>query len=643
LTLVCSMVLPEPLTAQNRQFDSLLLALKTARHDTVRIKTYANLTDVCELDEILTYAKPGIAICEKAIAAKKTPAGVYLLYYGGLLNNVGYYYSKHGDVPKSLEYYQKAAGILEKTNNKKEAAILLNNIAYIYQNQGDVNRALEYYFKNLRVQEEIKDDKGMAYTLSNIGYTYDIQGDQARAEEYYDKAITFCEKTGDKSCLAIVIINKGLLYKKKNLGRALEYYKKGLAVYEEINDAHGISYALNNLGSIYSNMGKNDTALVYCYKSLAIVEKNGYKDLLSSNCITIARILLKEGNYAEAKTYALRGLDLAKKRGSPIDIRAVAFVLKEIYKKQNNFKEALSTYELEMQMQDSMVNESNQKQFLKKQLEYDYEKKELQSKVKQEQRLSVLKLDNEKKHTRKNMILYGLIFLALGLGVSMFFLYKFFQQKNIINANRNNELKQKLLLSQMNPHFIFNSVDNIQSLILQKQDEEAVSYLGKFSKLTRQILENSVQNYISLQEELTMTENYLSIQRLLYNNKFNFHISVDDAIDAEQVLLPPMLTQPFIENAIKHGMKHKDKDGEIDVRFFMKGHSLFFEVTDNGLGLEAKEQASEHRSMAIDIVAERLKHHAGKKEMTIHVDNRMENNVVTGVRSTFEIPYMYEN
>jgi len=130
----------------------------------------------------------------------------------------------------------------------------------------------------------------------------------------------------------------------------------------------------------------------------------------------------------------------------------------------------------------------------------------------------------------------------------------------------------------MNPHFIFNSIDNIQILIRNGQNNEAVSYLNKFSKLTRQILENSSENYISLEEELIMIENYLVIQQLLYNNKFEFSIEVAPSIATEMLFLPPMLTQPFIENAIKHGLKDLYSGGRITIHFYMQDNKLFLKL-----------------------------------------------------------------
>jgi sensor histidine kinase YesM len=196
----------------------------------------------------------------------------------------------------------------------------------------------------------------------------------------------------------------------------------------------------------------------------------------------------------------------------------------------------------------------------------------------------------------------------------------------------------------MNPHFIFNSIDNIQSLIYNKQDQEAVSYLTKFSKLTRQILENSNENYIPLSEELMMIDNYLVIQQLLYNNTFDFSITVEDEIDAETILLPPMLTQPFIENAIKHGIQNKMVGGSIDILFSLKDSKLYFEVKDNGSGFKNVPKAENHKSLAMIITKERLNIYTKKSDFTVLTENVLDQHEkVIGAKVIFEIPYIYEN
>jgi LytS/YehU family sensor histidine kinase len=275
-------------------------------------------------------------------------------------------------------------------------------------------------------------------------------------------------------------------------------------------------------------------------------------------------------------------------------------------------------------------------------LQYEYEAKQSQFKLQQERKLNAVKLENQKKNAFKNNLLIGLSFVLLLLFAIGYFLNKSNKQKQAIAQFEKNELNQKLLLSQMNPHFIFNSIDNIQSLIYNKQDKEAVNYLTKFSKLTRQILENSNESYIAFSEEVTMMDNYLVIQQLLYNNKFDFTIEVGDAVDAENILVPPMLTQPFIENAIKHGLKNATAKGEIHISFKWFDDKLFFEITDNGVGFTTNE-ATNKKSLAMKITKERLKTISKRSDFEVQIENRYDakNNVV-GAKVFFEIPYIYE-
>ncbi len=239
------------------------------------------------------------------------------------------------------------------------------------------------------------------------------------------------------------------------------------------------------------------------------------------------------------------------------------------------------------------------------------------------------------------LLLAGLFFLAF-IFQNHFLKMK---QKELISDLEKKAIKQKLLLSQMNPHFIFNSIDNIKSLIYNKKDEQAVNYLTRFSKLMRQILENSNEGYISLQEEIAMLENYLVIQQLLYSNRFAFTIDVLPSIDVESVYVPPMLTQPFIENAIKHGLKNKKENGQVRIRFYKSESQLFFEVTDNGSGFDQTEKESNHhKSLAVAMTKERLINYTKKEDFELHIENIIdEEQRILGAKINFEIPYIYEN
>ena len=141
-----------------------------------------------------------------------------------------------------------------------------------------------------------------------------------------------------------------------------------------------------------------------------------------------------------------------------------------------------------------------------------------------------------------------------------------------------------------------------------------------------------------------MIENYLSIQQLLYNNKFSFTIQVPETIDTDSFFLPPMLTQPFVENAIKHGLSNITENGKIAVLFYIKNEKLFFEVTDNGKGFSNSTKTNNHKSMAMAITKERLINYTQNKSFVVHTETlkSMDGNIL-GAKVLFEIPYLYEN
>ncbi len=175
------------------------------------------------------------------------------------------------------------------------------------------------------------------------------------------------------------------------------------------------------------------------------------------------------------------------------------------------------------------------------------------------------------------------------------------------------ELEQKALRLQMNPHFIFNALNSIQSQIGTDNEQTARYYLAKFSRLMRQILDNSRNTVITLEEEVNTLENYLLIEKFCNGDRFDYKISVDENIEKDYVKIPSMLLQPFIENAIKHGLKYiEGKRGLIEVVFSEKNNLLECSVTDNGIGrkkaeeLNAASKETYHKSTALIVTQERL-------------------------------------
>ncbi len=187
------------------------------------------------------------------------------------------------------------------------------------------------------------------------------------------------------------------------------------------------------------------------------------------------------------------------------------------------------------------------------------------------------------------------------------------QKAEIDNISKQlTELQLAALRSQMNPHFIFNALNSIKKFVLSNDVENADIYLGKFSRLIRSILNNTREANISLEREIEMLTLYLELEKLRFGKKLNYCIHVDPSLNQGNVFIPTMIVQPFIENAMLHGLMHKDCcDGEILVTFFDHEDHLEINVKDNGVGREAAAQMNanknnDHTSLGIEVTCTRL-------------------------------------
>ncbi|HPE57799.1 MAG TPA: two-component regulator propeller domain-containing protein [Bacteroidales bacterium] len=205
-------------------------------------------------------------------------------------------------------------------------------------------------------------------------------------------------------------------------------------------------------------------------------------------------------------------------------------------------------------------------------------------------------------------IFYAAILIML---IVLVYLWIKYRERQIREQNQYLILEQKLLRSQMNPHFIFNSLSSIQSFIFENDPLAAGSYLSRFSELIRSILYNSREEYITLEKEIKTLQNYLELQQLRYQNKFIYTLIIDPEMEPETMKIPPMLAQPFIENAIEHGLKDLDREGFLKIEFLLHFNTIHIRVEDNGVGIENTklqnhEKAREHKSLATIITNERI-------------------------------------
>jgi LytS/YehU family sensor histidine kinase len=163
-------------------------------------------------------------------------------------------------------------------------------------------------------------------------------------------------------------------------------------------------------------------------------------------------------------------------------------------------------------------------------------------------------------------------------------------RSNKERARANMLLELKSLRTQMNPHFIFNSLNSVNSFISNNDERSANKYLSRFSQLMRLVLENSKSDFVSLESEVKILKLYMELEHLRFSDKFDYELDVDESINLEDVDIPPMLVQPYIENAIWHGLRYLDKKGFLKVKIVREKFNLVWTITDNGIGRKASEE-----------------------------------------------------
>jgi tetratricopeptide (TPR) repeat protein len=528
------------INAQEISIDSLKSALKHAKNDTIRINILKELIEAENDDKVwVVYNDQMLKIGEKGIV-KSEPGSIlkrfYLKSVASGLNNIGFLANNHGDISKALTYYQKSLKIQEEIKDKGGIANSTNNIGYIHNSQGDIPKALDYYHKSLRIYEEMLAEnknsneipnikKGIAYSLNNIGQIYLTQGDVAKTLDAYDRALKIREEINDIKGISQSLNNIGIVYfnngnpscksskeicSQQGRLKALEYYLKSLKLREQINDKRGIAISLSNIGHAYADMGDPDCkasmeeclragqnkGMEYFQRSLTILEEIQDKWGIANSLNDIGTILLEQQKVAEAMVYADRCLKTSKELGYPLNIKKASSLLKKIYKEQKKYKEALAMYELEMQMNDSISNEETKKASVKKQFQYQYEKKAAADSIKnvEEQKVKNAQLTAQqaqlKQEKTKRLALYGGLVLVLIFAGFMFNRYKITQQqRNTIALQKTKVDEAYIELNQQNEE-IAQQRDEIgkQKQALEAHQKEIIDSITYAKRLQEAIL-----------------------------------------------------------------------------------------------------------------------------------------------------------
>lgn len=578
------------LTAQNKYIDSLRKwLLEHPEPDTLRVMTTHRLSyrfSEIDVSKAWTYALETRDLAKKLGFAK-----------GICLANINFALleSYQGNYKSSSEYYVKAIEIADSIHYTRGLSISYNNLADDYADMLDFPSAIEYSKKALALNQEISETRGQAVNLEQLGAIYFQKKDYDSARYYWQKAYRIADTSYDRNLLAQIHIDLGKYYTKRSeLTSALFHLKKADSICTSTGEILSLILTYKAYSEVYGQMKHHQDAIQILKKAL-----------VATDSIT--------NHTEEAEIYNL---------------------LSYQYESMGQYDSGIYFLRKHKVMSDSILSDKNFAHLAFLQTKHETELKE-----KENQQLKVIQKSQVKTIGQQNkLLLLTTSSLAFAL-LSIFFIYRSYQnkKKNAELEERNKlaqyrqeiaELEVRSLRAQMNPHFLFNSLNSIRNYIIKNEAQVASNYLADFANLMRKILDASSQSKITLEEELQMMKLYLNLELMRFSGGFQYTFNVAEGIDASDLQIPPMIIQPFAENAIWHGLLTKEEgQGLLNFSFFMNEENeeeLICEAVDNGIGrkksAELQSGIKRHTSKGIGITKERLAQLSGHQEPVQYID-----------------------
>ncbi len=580
-------------------------------------------------------------------------------------------------------------------------------ISRLYR-ESDTDKAMEFTKSSIEQIEKGDDLYSLQTIYTAYGHTLQVQGNYPAATRYFTKALAILEKQKDTLSMAykyILLAYTGTTGTSNEYETKMAYLGKSFELFKRITDYEGIGGATHGMAldnyykvEVHPSVTNREMLLKEALEYAILAEKNfglaNWKDRVAATLVTQGQIHALAGRLSIGRSLIQKGYLLHKKEKSNLGMQRCAWSMAKIlfaqqkydsaiffmqqsaillekantnsdlaynydfqtliFKAMKNYPEALRTNELARgyYQKTFTVNRMSEVNDIKN----SYENQLKDSQIKELESEKLLQENIAKQQAIISISVIVILSVIIGLGG-----FAFYQRRKSVHQMKENiklgnllqkNLEDKLqdtqlaaLKAQMNPHFVGNAIIAVQNLILQEKKEDALHYLNDFSKLTRHALENSKKETISLKEEVEFLEHYFHLEQLRYPNKFDFEITIDQSIDDPGYeRIPPMMVQPFVENAIKHGLHFKHDKGFVKVVFQLIDANLRCTIEDNGVGrgaaaLLGQQQRTSHSTAITDARLELLQQKAvHQNKYKIQIEDLFIEEKAAGTRVVITIP-----
>lgn len=501
-------------------------------------------------------------------------------------------FAENNNYEKAEDYYRRAKRIYEKLNDKDNVANMDRQIAKMQEAQNKLSQAISSY------ELAEVNSNSISKQIINKNDKYRLKNSSNSLEQipHIKENIQLLQSSSEKTDLSIAYRQLASAYmqvdNKEQAISVLEFAAKDLK--DSPVEAIGIN---QQIAEVYGAQGDFDKAIEINQNVLVEAKKINDPKVEIEQLRLLSNTYFDNNNVSEGLSTLKEAYQISIKEGHIEDAKKNLLELVDKYKSLNKKDEALDTYNDFVEHLDTLIKNDN--------TIVDQDILQVH-----EQRINQLEKERvlqDELLERKNIFNYVLIGFVI-----VIFLFLLFIVKVLYSIKKKNKkIALQSLRREMNPHFIFNSLNSVNQFIAQNKELEANKYLASYSKLMRNIMENSNKDFISLSVEIDQLNKYLELEYMRFGNKFKYNITVDPSIDTDSMLVPNMLIQPQLENAIWHGLRYSDKEGFLSLSIMESDDILDVRIEDNGIGrekskaLKTKHQR-EHKSRGLTNTIERI-------------------------------------
>lgn len=526
-------------------------------------------------------------------------------------------------------------------------ARLLSLKSWFVSYRAEYEEGIKLAHKALKIQmKEGLDSLGIAKTLNRVGMVNLLSDRLDNCLEYFLLSLEYYQKIGNEDGVEMVYNNLGVFESERgNNKKVLDYYMKSLEIRKRKKKFFWMAYSYFNISNLYKEMEMKDS-----FEKYILLSKSTFENETKSGQIPamvkmgLAEYYQLNGDLTEAIKYAQEGVIKAHKMSNTeVEVEAIR-LLGNLFYENGSYKRAYETYDEFFLLKSKLDSVGNSAAIAE--IEEKYKN------AKNREEISLLNSKNLESENKLQRAKYFAI-LALLAGVliavlSAFFIFRKRQKEKLHQAAMKSKLEEVKLIalrSQMNPHFLFNCINTAQNFVLDTNKQEGYEYLEKFAKLLRIVLDSSSSLYVSIEDELKYIRLYLELESMRFSNEFKYNIHVDESLLNGVYEMPAMILQPFIENAVLHGIQNlENKNGLIEVSLKKDRGLLMVCISDNGVGRvkaqSIKDQKSnKYNSIAIPNVKERLQtmKQNGFSDVKIDIVDLEENSVSRGTQVNLTI------